>query len=635
MLGRRESRLSATQRATLVAVATAALPAGTWLPAGGAQTVEKLEVMAASLSPRVIDGWRALLHVLDVESWMRHRKSFARVGDRDRLAILEALGRGGIARRTLLRGLTAPLKAAHFDNADIYKKLGCVYTFDKPQRESLPQWRQSRVHDGLDEDIAIQCDVVIVGTGAGGAVIGKELAESGVAVVFVEAGDFVDRASFNGRPLDMQAKMYNRSAATIAVGNTAIPIPIGRTVGGSTTINSGTCYRAPAHVFEHWSRDFGLRDFSADSMAPHYQRVEAILGVAPANAAFLGGNARVIARGCEAMGLSHHGPLRRNAPDCDGKGVCVFGCPTDAKRSMTVSYVPLALKAGAELFTGATMDRIVLEGGRASGIVARTATGRSITVSARAVVIAGGALITPALLARQQLGGASGQLGGNLSIHPAAGLLAEFDERIAGWDAIPQGYGIEDFAEQGILFEGATTPLETTMTVSPAIGPRLIQWAEAYDRVASFGFMVEDTSRGRVRGNVTTYWLGDGDVARLKRGVDILAQVFFAAGAKQVMSPVAGFEVLHSVDDLTAFRRSRIAARDIDLSAYHPLGTARMGHDARSSVVDETHQVHGVPGLYVVDGSAVPSSLGVNPQMTIMAMATRAAGLLVTKLSSY
>ena len=100
------------------------------------------------------------------------------------------------------------------------------------------------------------------------------------------------------------------------------------------------------------------------------------------------------------------------------------------------------------------------------------------------------------------------------------------------------------------------------------------------------------------------------------------------------MSPVAGFEVLRSFDDLVAFRRSSIAARDIDLSAYHPLGTARMGHDARSSVVDGTHQVHGVPGLYVVDGSAVPSSLGVNPQMTIMAMATRAAGLLATKLGS-
>jgi choline dehydrogenase-like flavoprotein len=164
----------------------------------------------------------------------------------------------------------------------------------------------------------------------------------------------------------------------------------------------------------------------------------------------------------------------------------------------------------------------------------------------------------------------------------------------------------------------------------------LIRLAESFDRVATFGFMVEDTTRGSVhsvRGEpVIQYWLTEQDVSHIKRGVDVLAQIFFAAGARLVHAPVAGFNVL-GPDDLPALRRARIRPWDLDISAYHPLGTARMGRDPASSVVDADHQVHDVEGLYVVDGAAVPTSLGVNPQVTIMAMATRAAEKIARALS--
>ena len=236
--------------------------------------------------------------------------------------------------------------------------------------------------------------------------------------------------------------------------------------------------------------------------------------------------------------------------------------------------------------------------------------------------------MTPLLLGAQQLGTSSGQLGKNLSIHPAAGILAEFDEEILPWRGIPQGYAIEDLHDEGILFEGATLPLEMMMTMTPLIGPDLVRLAESFDHVASFGFLVEDTSRGAVhelRGQpVIRYWLSDRDVAHIKRGLDVLAQIFFAAGARVLHVPVAGFDVLRP-DDLPALRRARLRPWDLDISAYHPLGTARMGRDPACSVVDPDHQVHDVPRLYVVDGSAVPTAIGVNPQITIMAMATRAA----------
>ncbi|HVK78130.1 MAG TPA: GMC family oxidoreductase, partial [Kofleriaceae bacterium] len=581
---------------------------------------------------------RGLIRTIEGLAWLHHRRRVTSLSAQARVDLLERWRQAGVARRTALRALLTPLKMAHFDDPSFYARLGCVYEQERPRAEVKPAWFRERVHDGatIDSDRAVEADVVVIGTGAGGAVVAKELAEAGVAVVMIEEGAYFDRTDFTGRAFDMQRRMYRAGGATVSVGNVAIPIPMGQTVGGSTTVNSGTCYRVPERVLAHWRHQLGLPAMTMDHLAPYYERVEAVLGVAPTRTEILGGCARVVARGAEKLGYKHR-PLRRNAPACDGQGVCCFGCPTDAKRSTNVSYVPLALKAGAELYATTKVERIVVEGGCAVGVVARTKGGRSLTVRARAVVVACGTLITPVLLMRNGLAGGSGQLGANLSIHPAAGVLAEMNERVASWQGVPQGYAIEEFAEDGLMFEGAATPLEYTVSLMPQLGPRLVELAEGYDRVASFGFMVEDTSRGRVRlvagRPVVTYVVNDADLARLKRGVDILARVYFAAGARAVLPPVHGFDELRNEADLARLRRANLSASDLELSAYHPLGTARMGPDPASSVVDDDHQVHGTPGLYVIDGAAVPSSLGVNPQLTIMALATRAADRMAARLS--
>ena len=622
--------LSSHHRATLVAIAETALPAGRFIPAAGPAVVDKVERFIGQLPAPMARGLAGLLRGLDAAAWLRHRRSFARVAPDKRLALLDTWRTADPVRRLMLRALVSPLKMAHFDDPGLYKQLGCVYE-TRGAREAKPAYMRDRVHpgDALGGDLAVECDVVVVGTGAGGAVVGRELAEAGLAVVFVEEGRYFDRGDFTGRPFAMQAKLYRRSGATFSVGNVPIPIPMGQTVGGSTTVNSGTCYRTPDRVLSAWARDLGLAELAPERMAPYFERVEAVLGVEQARAELLGGNGRVIARGCDRLGFTRHGPLRRNAPACDGQGVCCFGCPTDAKRSTNVSYVPLALRAGAELFSGARVVRILVEEGRATGVVARTSAGHVLTVRARAVVLACGTIMTPLVLAAQGLAGSSGQLGKNLSIHPAAGALAELDEPVQPWKGIPQGYAIEELHEEGILYEGAAVPLEMTMSMTSLIGPELIRLAESFDKVASFGFLVEDTTRGRV-GEVMgqpliQYWLSDRDVAHIKRGIDVLAQIYFAAGAHTVHAPIAGFEVLRSEADLARLRRATVRPWDLDLSAYHPLGTARMGADPATSVIGPDHQVHDTARLYVVDGSAVPTPLGVNPQVTIMAMATRAA----------
>jgi choline dehydrogenase-like flavoprotein len=626
--------LSPAQHRTLTAVAEAALPAGRFLPAAGEATARKVEQFLGELPLALQRGVRGLLHGLDGAAYLAERRSFARLSLARRLAILDGWRTSDPIRRLLLRMLVSPLKMAHFDDPALYRQLGCVYEAERG-REARPAYLRERTHQ-LDGDLAVECDVVVVGTGAGGAVVGRELAEAGLAVVFVEQGRYFDRSEFTGRAFEMQQKLYRRGGSTFSIGNVGIPIPLGQTVGGTTTVNSGTCFRTPDRVLASWRDELGLDELAPDRMGEYFERVEAVMGVALARAELLGGNGRVIARGCDSLGFTRHGPLHRNAPDCDGQGVCCFGCPTDAKRSTNVSYIPLALRAGAELFPGLRVTRIIVDGGRARGVVACGGDGRMLTVHARAVVVACGTIMTPLLLGAQGLGAGSGQLGRNLSIHPACGALAEFDEQILPWRGIPQGYSIEDLHDEGILFEGATVPLEMTMTMTPLIGPELIRLAESFDRVASFGFLVEDTSRGSVHAlggqPVIRYWLTERDVSHIKRGLDVLAQIFFAAGARVVHAPIAGFDVLRP-DDLPALRRARLRPWDLDLSAYHPLGTARMGRDPASSVVDADHQLHDVAALYVVDGSAVPTALGVNPQITIMAMATRAAGKIATALS--
>ena len=626
------------ERASLLAIAEAVLPAGMVFPAADAATVARVEEFFATQPASSLTGYRALIGMLEGSALLTRGHGLAGLTRAQRLDLLESWRAGGVVRRNALRALVVPLKLAYFDDPRLYRHVGCAYDQLKVAPEPKPAWFRDRVHAaGASEgDEALACDVVVIGTGAGGAAMAKELAEAGVAVVMIEEGDYHDRSDFSGRAFANQRKLYRGGGATFSIGNVTIPIPLGRTVGGTTTINSGTCFHTPAKVLQRWGDEHGLTELAPAKMAPYFDRVDRVMQPGPTPPEHLGGCARVVMRGADRLGYRHR-PLIRNAPACDGQGVCCFGCPTDAKRSTNVSYVPMALRAGAELFTGRRVTRLILDRGRAVGVVAQSSGGRTLTVHARAVVVACGSLLTPTFLMRNHVVDRSGQLGKNLSIHPAIGCLAEMEERVASWQGVPQSYSIDEFADQGILMEGMATPLEYSASMMSQLGPRLIELAEGYDRVASFGLMVSDTSRGSVRlvrgRPVVTYNLGDPDVARLKRGTELLARVFFAAGARAVIAPIHGFDELRSLADVDRLAAAHLRAADFTLTAHHPLGTARMGADAASSVIGADHQVHGTPGLYVVDGAAVPTSLGVNPQVTIMALATRAADLLAARLS--
>jgi hypothetical protein len=250
------------------------------------------------------------------------------------------------------------------------------------------------------------------------------------------------------------------------------------------------------------------------------------------------------------------------------------------------------------------------------------------------VVVACGAIGTPLLLARNGLGGESGELGRNLSIHPATGVRALFDEHVDMHAGVPQSYYIDEFADEGIMFEGAAGPPDYAAMSFPFSGERHRQMMLDYRRVSQFGLMVSDTSRGFVRERAgraeMRYDLNREDAATFKRGIELLCELYWEAGAKVVYPPVDGIGELRD-GDLATLGRHRMRPQDLVLLAFHPLGTARSDARPGHGVVDADLKVHGMEGVYVADGSVVPSSIGVNPQITIMALATRAAYRLLGK----
>jgi len=623
----------------LRALGETALPAGQVLTAPRDGTYRRMERFFDGLAPAVAQGYRTLLWTLELRTLLSTGSRFTALSGERRLAVLDGWNHSETMRLPL-RGLLIPLKMAHFDDPQVYAAIGCRYDVEVPAKLERARWRE-QISDAsaLEDGETLECDVVVVGSGAGGSPVARTLAERGHAVLVLEEGQHLTRLDFDGRPMAMMKKAYRKSGLTIAYGNTAIPIPVGIGVGGTTLINGGTCFRVPETTLTEWHEKYGVTELSSESLAPYYETVERFLEVGPSSKAALGRPAEMIAKGCDVLGYSHHA-LLRNAPGCDGQGLCNFGCPTDAKKSANVSWVPAALSAGAQLLTGIKVESVLTEAETAVGVVG-VAKGPNgpvrVNVRARVVVLACGTFYTPLLLLKSGLANASGELGRNLSIHPASSAIGMFGEDLAGWKSVPQGYAIDEFRDEGLMFEGAHAPLDITAATVTTYGPQFTSLMEQYRRTVGFGFMVKDRSRGRVSLGTggepkLSYWLGRHDLAQMKRGFGILARVLFAAGAKAVYPSVAFHERLASLADVDALERSDIAARHIDITAYHPLGTCRMGRDALTSVVDETHETHDVHNLFVCDGSAVPGSLGVNPQLTIMAMALRAAEFIDRRL---
>jgi choline dehydrogenase-like flavoprotein len=497
------------------------------------------------------------------------------------------------------------------------------------------------IERGSDQrkDLVLDADVVVVGSGAGGAVVAALLAEAGQRVVVLEEGRHIPAEKYQQyRSSETMRHMFRDASMSFAlpVGDSpAINVMMGRCVGGSSVLTGGVCFRVPDHVLHAWQHERGLPELTAEALAPCFEEVEKAIHVEEVPVSMRSRSTALFGEGLAKLGHEMK-PLRRNTRDCDGCSRCNFGCPKGAKQSVDLNYLPRAVAANARIYSDCLVEKVLTKGGRAVGVSGRLLNGPEgkpggkLTVRARRVAIAAGAYHSPLLLMASGIGKRSGQVGRNMTLHPGFRVMGRFDEEVRGWRGALQSAYTDAFEKDRMTLVSLFVPPGVFAATMPGIGPDHVRRAAQLPNLTIFGGMIHDEGGGTVRRNpagrepLVTYQMSKRDRATVPKLIRQMADIWFAAGAKEVVLPVLGMSPV-TPDSFRSVDLDKVAGPSLECSSQHPLGTCRMGSSPASSVVDPNGECWDVSELYVADGSVVPTSLGVNPQLTIMAMATRIA----------
>jgi len=490
----------------------------------------------------------------------------------------------------------------------------------------------------VDRPFDASADVVVVGSGAGGAVVARELARAGRSVIVVEEGGYWAPEQYAAMtPSNTFRRMAREAALGAALGLGATPLVSlmsGKCVGGSSVLTGGVCFRVPDEVLHGWVHHLGLRDMGAGPLEPHVRAIEDAIHVETVPDHLRSRGTELFVEGAARLGIPMK-PLRRNTAGCRGEARCNFGCPHRAKMSVDISMLPDACAHGAEILSDALVERVELARGRATGVRGRFLDGVTgeprvpFAVRAPVVVVACGALHTPVLLRRSGL--RSRLLGRGLTLHPSTRVYGLFDERVDGWDgAFQSAYSDHFFESHGITLMSAYGPPSLLAAGFPGVAARHRRYVRRIPNTAVFGAMVHDEGGGRVRRwlsrePLVTYRMAARDLGRLFEAIRILARIALAAGAREVVLPVFGAPTVRTARDLEAVLTPLPDARRVECVAFHPLGSARMSAEARDGVVRTSGEAWEAKGLFVADGSVLPTSIGVNSQLPIMAIARKIA----------
>ncbi|MEB3196327.1 MAG: GMC family oxidoreductase [Candidatus Sericytochromatia bacterium] len=483
-----------------------------------------------------------------------------------------------------------------------------------------------------DQDL--ETDVCVIGTGAGGAVFASELAEAGTRVVLLEQGGLYTRRDFTQDEATMMPRLFERGGGR-TTDDGGITLLHGRCVGGGTTVNWAICFDPPGRVLESWREGLGLPAMHLADWRPSLDKVRFVLNVQKMQAEELNENARLLIKGATALGMRGE-RFEHSRTACLGSGFCILGCAYDRKQSMLVTYVPRAIRHGATLLAQARATGFEREGPRIRAVLGEltdpsTGTRRRLRVRARHVAVAAGALGTPALLQRAGLANASGRLGKNLALHPTSAVLAIFDHPVRGFEGIHYGAYVPDLEPEGILIESVFAYPALAASTMLRGGREAQRAMSQYDHWAGGIVLLHDDSRGDVQatgpeGARVRYALNAADQAKMRKGLLALANIFLAAGAREVLIPHAACGPIRSPEEAERVIASLdLSPNRLALFSAHQMGTAAMGRDPASSVTDGFGRVHGMENLWIADGSLFPTSLGVNPQITIAALADRNA----------
>lgn len=488
-------------------------------------------------------------------------------------------------------------------------------------------------------DTTLTCDVLVIGSGAGGGVVAGELSAAGHDVIVVEKGGYYHDTDFHARELESTEAMFDRYGA-LSTTDTALVILAGSVLGGGTVVNWMTSLRPPAHVLSEWARDYGFSEADSPSLQASLDAISKRINI-NTDESKLNANNAALERGCQALGYSVT-TIPRNAKGCEVCDTCNFGCYFGAKQSTLKTYLQDAHDRGARIVVRAQADRITHAAGQVTGaeLTVQGADGKThrVTVKAKRVVAAGGSIQTPALLLRSGL--TNPNVGGNLRLHPTTVTAAHYAEEIRPWAGAPQTRASFQFADldgRGYGFWLETAPAH------PGLFALAFVWKDGAEHkriMADMAYqgnliiLTRDTGSGRVRLNkrgepLVDYRVSAYDQRHVMQGILAAMRVQHAGGATEITAPHNAYLQWHSGDDFEAFLR-RVEAAKLPNGGYgifsaHQMGTARIAGTPALGAVKPNGETWEVRGLYVADGSLFPTASGVNPMVTIMGLAHHVA----------
>jgi len=514
-----------------------------------------------------------------------------------------------------------------------------------------------KVHGGPHRPLpaTLDCDVAIIGSGAGAGITAEMLARAGLKIVIVEEGPLRSSSQFRQREADAYPQLYQEAAGR-KTADQAINILQGRSVGGSTTVNWTGSFRTPPDALAYWGDRFGLTEFNEAAMAPWFEQAERRLNIGdwltePNE------NNDVLRRGAAKLGIPTKG-VRRNVKGCWNLGSCGMGCPTNAKQSMLVTTIPSALQAGARLFHQTRAQEFEIEGDKVKSLVCvpiqingTKTSDKVMRVTARHYVLAGGAINSPALLKRSKAPDPHGLLGTRTFLHPVTMSAGVFNERVEAWAGAPQSIYSDHFVHNApfngpIGYKLEATPLHPGLVsvLLGSYGQKLAERFATYPHTQMMLTLLRDgfhpeSQGGTVMLNVDgspllNYPLTDYVMAGLKQSMLSMAEIQFAAGAKSVLP------THEQADAYTSWAQAKAAIEAFEMKPYyagigsaHIMGGCRMGGTEKLGVVRPDGVHWQLSNLSVHDGSVFPTSIGANPQLSIYGTTNRMATQLAKRLS--
>lgn len=500
----------------------------------------------------------------------------------------------------------------------------------------------------LTSDAELGCDVCIIGSGPGGAVAADVLSKAGFRVIVLEEGGYFTKERFRQREDEAYPLLY-QDGGQRTTKDTAITIMQGRAVGGGSTVNWTTCFRTPDDVVETWRSKHGAQSVSVADLNPHWAWIEERLGIAEIPLEASNFNNRSLYEGAKKLNIVA-APTKRNVRGCALTGSCGHGCPLDAKQSMLITLLPDAFKSGAALLSRCRADRVVYEGARAVRVecslldaFGRDPTGVKAVIKPRLVVVSGGAINSPALLLRSGTPDRSGMLGRRTFLHPVVASVAVFPEPVRGFFGAPQSIASHAFAhrekpadEVGYFLESGPVHPMLASVAYPGFGRdhlafmKQLPYVAAHLAITMDGFH-DDVVGGRVSVSpsgrpVLDYPIVERQWEAFRHGQKMLARIGLAAGAHTVGTGHDPPLFIKSEADIDKIDAMPWEPCKVAIFSAHQMGGVMMSDDPKRGVVrSQDLRHHDVENLFVVDGSVFPTSLGVNPQLSIYGLARLAA----------